>query len=169
MRWSKLRALVKERFAPSIAARVDIQSTRYGNCGCGHAWVTLDGEVVADFCTRAHFIAHGMEGPSKKVGTTPPHQFTVFGELSRQDAYSACWDFVHALTVEQALADSDPLVQSLAVLDSRVGKRRLRLLEAARFHRLAAMLLELRKEAEGLAPPKVVPLRAPSAVAGDGA
>jgi hypothetical protein len=43
MCWSKLRPLVKEGLAESIARRVDIQSTRYGNCSCGHAWITLDG------------------------------------------------------------------------------------------------------------------------------
>jgi len=160
MRWSKLRSLVKEGFAPSVVKRVDIQSTRYGNCSCGHAWITLDGEVIANFCTRAHFIAEGMEARSSKVGSTPPHQFTQFGELSRQDAYQACWDFVHTLPIEAALADPDPLVQTLAVLDKRIGKRRLSTLKNDRLHRLAAVLLGVRKEAEGLERPKVVPMTA---------
>jgi hypothetical protein len=159
MRWSKLRSLVRQRFAGSIADRVDIQSTRYGNCSCGHAWVTLDGEVVANFCTRAHYIAQGMEPRSSKFGRTPRHQFAEFGELSRQDAYQACWDFVHSLSLEEAISDSDPLVQTLAVLDSRLGKRRLAEIEPARFHPLAAVLLHVRKEAEGLERPKVVALR----------
>jgi hypothetical protein len=156
MRWSKLRSLVRDRFAGSIAKRVDIQSTRYGNCSCGHAWVTVDGEVVANFCTRANYLAHGMEPPSSKIGRTPRGQFAEFGELSRQDAYKACWDFVHSLSIEEAIADPDPLVQSLAVLDARLGKRRLTALEAGSFHPLAAMLLQVRKGAEELEMPKVV-------------
>lgn len=158
MRWSKLRSLVREGFADSVRSRIDIQSTRYGNCSCGHAWITLDGEVIANFCTRAHYIAQGMEARSPKVGTTPRHQFTEFGELSRQDAYQACWDFVHSLPIEAALADSDPLIQTLAVLDRRVGKRRLAELDVTRFHRLAAVLLGVRREAEGLQRSKVVPI-----------
>lgn len=157
MRWSKLRSLVKEGFADSIRGRVDIQSTRYGNCSCGHAWITLDGNVIANFCTRAHSLANGYEGGSAKAGTTPPHQFAQFGELSRQDAYHACWEFVHSLDVGAALADPDPLVQTLAVLDRRIGKRRLGSLDADALHRLAAALLRVRREAEGLEPPKVVP------------
>jgi hypothetical protein len=160
MRWSKLRSLVREGFAASIRHRVDIQSTRYGACSCGHAWITLDGEVIANFCTRAHFIAQGMEPRSAKAGTTARHQFAEFGELSRQDAYEACWAFVHTLSIEQALADPDPLVQTLAVLDTRLGKRRLARLAGEDFHRLAAVLLGVRREAEGLERPKVVPLRA---------
>jgi len=158
MRWSKLRALVRERLAPSIAERIDLHSTRYGDCNCGHAWVTLDGEVVANFCTRANAIARYVP-TDPKVGGTPRHQFAQFGELSRQDAYRACWDFVHALSADEALQDEDPLVQSLAVLDRRIGKRRLTGLDPAGLHPLAAVLLKVRKEAEGLSPPKVVPLR----------
>ena len=162
MRWSKLRSLVTEGFADSIRSRVDIQSTRYGNCSCGHAWITLDGEVIANFCTRAHSIAQGMEATSAKVATTPRHQFAKFGELSRQDAYEACWDFVHNLPIAAALTDVDPLVQTLAVLDRRVGKRRLAQLNSSHYHPLAAVLLGVRREAEGLDPPKVVPLAAPT-------
>ena len=159
MRWSKLRSLVKEGFAESIRSRVDIQSTRYGNCTCGHAWMTLDGEVIANFCTRAHYLASiGCPG----AGTTPGHQFAEYGELSRQDAYRACWDFVHSLSIESALADPDPLVQTLAVLDARVGKRRMDRLDPGALHRLAAALLRVRREAEGLERPKAIPPTAPA-------
>ena len=149
---------MREGFAESVQGRVDIQSTRYGNCSCGHAWITLDGEVIANFCTRAHYIAEGMEPSSVKVGTTPPHQFAEYGELSRQDAYKACWDFVHSLPIEAALTDPDPLIQSLAVLDKRLGKRRLAQLQVDCFHRLAQVLLRVRREAQGLERPPVVPL-----------
>ena len=41
--------------------------------------------------------------------------------MSRQDAYRACWEFVHDLSIDQSLADDDPLIQSLAVVDRRLG------------------------------------------------
>jgi hypothetical protein len=160
MRWSKLRSLVKEGFAASIRDRVDIQSTRYGSCSCGHAWITLDGEVIANFCTRANYLA---SAGWPRAGTTPRHHFAEYGELSRQDAYRACWDFVHALAIEAALADPDPLVQSLAALDKRLGKRRLALLDREAFHPLAGVLLGVRREAEGLERPKVVAIGAAAA------
>lgn len=52
MRWSMLRKLVEKRFCDEVKRRVAIKSTVYGNCSCGHAWVTLDGEVLANFRTR---------------------------------------------------------------------------------------------------------------------
>jgi hypothetical protein len=67
---------------------------------------------------------------------------------------------VHSLPINAALADPDPLVQTLAVLDKRVGKRRLTSLRGERLHRLAAMLLGVRREAEGLERPKIVPFAA---------
>lgn len=63
-------------------------------------------------------------------------------------AYKACWDFVHSLSIKEALADNDPLVQSLAVANKRLGKRRLKAIDAASLDPLAGRLLEIRREAE---------------------
>lgn len=148
MRWSGLRSLVLERFAPELRGRLDIQSTRYGNCTCGHAWLTFDGEVIANFCTRANYIADGYEIGSPRRNPMYQRQFADFGELSRQDAYRACWDFVHELSIEQAMQDDDPLIQSLAMADGRIGKRRLAQIDTSRLHQLAAHILDIRRKAQ---------------------
>ncbi|WP_082665122.1 hypothetical protein [Sphingopyxis sp. H115] len=150
MRWSGLRAAVVERFAPEFQKRLDIHSAAYGACTCGHAWLTFDGNIIANFCTRAHSIANGWEPASTRENPMYRNQYTDFGELSRQDAYQACWAFVHDLSIEQALNDDDPLIQSLAVADSRIGKRRLVQLDASLLHRLPAHILELRRTILGI-------------------
>lgn len=144
MRWSKLRSLVIERFAEPLQGRLDIQSTRYGNCSCGHAWLTLDGTVIANFCTRAHYLAR-----TREPGEEPPNamyrtQFTAYGEMSRQGAYEACWAFVHELSVEEAFASGNPLLQTFAVADGRIGKRRLAMLDPEILHPLAGHILAAR-------------------------
>ena len=53
MKWTKLKQLVEQRIAPSIRPRFAINSAAYGACSCGHAWITIDKKVVANFCTRA--------------------------------------------------------------------------------------------------------------------
>lgn len=78
------------------------------------------------------------------------HQLTEYGEMSRQDAYRACWEFVHDLSIDQSLADDDPLIQSLAVVDRRLGKRRLRDFDSSALHPLAKGLFEERLAAEGI-------------------
>ncbi|MCB9484812.1 MAG: hypothetical protein H6676_01800 [Thermoflexaceae bacterium] len=41
MRWTKVRKLVEDRFAPSVG-RVHFHSTRYGQCSCGRGWITIE-------------------------------------------------------------------------------------------------------------------------------
>lgn len=144
MRWSKLRSLILERFAEPLQGRLDIHSTRYGNCSCGHAWLTLDGEVIANFCTRAHWIAHGHESGTPAGNPMYRHQLTVFGERSRQQVYEVLWDFVHTIPIENALASDDMLMQALAIVDARVGKRPLAQLHPEGLHPLCAYLLLVR-------------------------
>ncbi|WP_420843081.1 SF0329 family protein [Geothrix terrae] len=157
MQWSKLRSLIESRFAESLGKRVSIHSTAYGNCSCGHAWITLDGDVIANFCTRAHYLklADERAGRQTPASSTKKHeaQFVEYGEMSRQDAYQSCWRFIHELSIEQALSDSDPLVMSLAVLDQRLGKRRIQSLALEPLHSLPRHLLEIRAAAEGIALP----------------
>ena len=143
MRWSKLRKLVKDCFAPELADRLDINSTAYGDCSCGHAWVTWDGEVIANFCTRAYGNVGGYFADPQLV---PPKdgELVGYGEFSRQDAYHACWDFVHELSIEQALEDADPLVNFLALADKRVGRRRLERIDRDALHPLVARMYDLR-------------------------
>lgn len=150
MRWSKLKNLVEERFAPSIRWRVAIHSTRYGNCACGRAWLTLDGVEIANFCTRAagNMNARQAYQPSAESLANFARMPVGYGELSRQDAYAACWAFVHDLSIEQALVDADPLIQTLAVLDARVGRKRLAVVQLGELHPLARKLYEVRAIAE---------------------
>ena len=146
MRWSKLKSLVEDKIAPSMKKRISVNSTRYGNCTCGRAWLTLDGKEIANFCTRAYYNAElGHVDPAWRKTDA---MLVNYGELSRQDAYESCWAFVHDLSIEEALKDPDPLVQSLAVLDARLGKRRFPQLETESLHPLARKLFQVRIEAE---------------------
>jgi hypothetical protein len=146
MRWTKLRILVEERFAPSVAKRLAIHSAAYGNCTCGHCWITLDRNVIANFCTRAYYNkkSHGDDGSNPMY----KDQLVLYGEKSRQDAYSSMFDYVHNLSHNEALKSDDVLIQALAVLDSRLGKRRLAAFDDSELHPLAKKLLAIRREAE---------------------
>jgi len=167
MRWSKLKTLVEARFASSLQKRVSINSTAYGNCSCGHAWISLDKEIIANFCTRA-FYNRALQDWGKMryenkrwIGDVPVPDYVSeqqskkygemeYGELSRQDAYKSCWEFVHDLSLEEALVSDDPLIQALAVLDKRLGKRRLSILSDEKFHPLSKRVLEIRKTEDGV-------------------
>lgn len=156
MKWSKLKQLVEQRVTSALQNRFAINSTAYGACTCGHLWITIDKEVVANFCTRAFWNSNPSFSHEKKkyvVGSIPAgvghkydKQLVDYGELSRQDAYESCWEFVHKLSIEEALNSEDPLIQTLAVIDSRVGKRRLDKIDPETIHPLARKLLLMRMD-----------------------
>jgi hypothetical protein len=158
VRWSKLRSLVIARFARPLQGRLDIHSTAYGACTCGHAWLTLDGDVIANFCTRAHYIAEGWEAGSSQRNPMYRRQLAAFGEKSRQQVYETLWDYVHVVSIEDALASDDMLLQALAVADARVGKRRLAQIDPARLHPLGGYLLMLRGERIVMSPAQYLAL-----------
>ena len=147
MRWSKLRRLVEDRFCGELKGRVAINSTAYGNCSCGHAWVTLDGEILANFCTRAYYNARSGSASAESLKKYKD-QFVVYGEGSRQDFYESCWDFIHSTSIEAALAETDPVIQAFAVIDKRLGKRRLAKIDVSRLHPLARRLYRERMKDE---------------------
>lgn len=153
MKWSKLKSLVEERFAGSIRGRININSTAYGNCSCGHAWLTLDKEVIANFCTRAYWNRKYFDYEKSRYANSDltdeekkryRYQFVEYGDFSRQDLYKSCWAFLHNLTIDDALQSNDVLIQSLAMLDKRVGKRRLKKIEPESLHPLAKKLFSER-------------------------
>ena len=153
MKWSKLKKLTQDRFDDSLKGRVTLNSTRYGNCTCGHAWLCLDGTVIANFCTRAYwnrkYYDYEQECYWHSIVTDEESrrymgQYVEYGEQSRQDFYRSCWLFVHELNIDQSLASSNPMIQSLAVIDRRLGKRRLQSIDTNMLHPLARKLIGVR-------------------------
>jgi len=150
MRWSKLKKRIEDNFAVGVKYRVAIHSAAYGNCSCGHAWMTLDGDVIANFCTRALYnrFLYGHEENDRGLSTDEvrryKNQLVEYGELGRQDVYAACWEYIHDLSFDEALVSDGLFVQVLAVLDKRLGKRRFKKVMGADLHPLARKLLEVR-------------------------
>ncbi len=156
MRWSKLKQKIESNFSDNVKSRIAIHSAAYGACTCGHAWLTLDGKVIANFCTMAHYNRYKYGDKNNDQGITPEqekkhkNQFVEYGEISRQDVYEACWAFVHELNFDESLNSDDPLIQSLAVLDRRLGKRHFKTVEEKNLHPLARKLFATRVSMENV-------------------
>jgi hypothetical protein len=172
MRWSKVRKLVEESFAPAVKGRVTVHSTwlrRPGVntwCECGWGWIAVDKERLAWFDTHDHYDRHSetyrqthghRNGasedhppiPMEERGNSPVEP----GEFARYDLHDACWRYLHS-SINESIDSTHPLIQSLAVLSARVGKTRLRRTASRDLHPLTRALLEFRLEAEAGAKPE---------------
>lgn len=169
MQWSKLKQMVKARLAPSVAKRVDFHCARYRHAadGDGRCWITVDGKEVADFCqfraSIAYFrLAAQLREVAGAVNYRDPAQGDAYREagqqaveiVHRQGVYNQ-FEFYQALerylslSLEDALASPVLPIRALAVLDRRLGKRRLRTLRLSDGeHALVRALFALRCEAE---------------------
>ena len=130
MRWSKLKKSLDDLRAPALDARVALHQARYRYTReeVGRIWVTVDGREVASF-----------DSSRDRAG-----RYDDSAALLDLEAYLS-------LPIDEALRSPSPLVRAMAVVDRRVGKRRLRALDVGpREHPLVRELYLLRCEAEGL-------------------
>jgi hypothetical protein len=145
MQWSQMKKQVESFFAPSVAGRVELRSTSYrrSHDGEGRVWITLDGEEIHDFCFWRTLVAASRleEGIRQANGTTDfrdPGQRAGYYEAGRQaaeilraqglysryEAYQAIREYL-SMSLDEALESDHLIVRALAVLDRRLGKRRL--------------------------------------------
>jgi hypothetical protein len=66
------------------------------------------------------------------------------GEFSKYDFSDTAWKFIN-MDIDTALTSENPILRMLAVVDRRVGQKRLEKLEESEKHPLVRRLLEIRR------------------------
>ena len=157
MRWSKVKKLVEDSFAESVRGRIQIYSTRY-QCSCGRGWITIDGKELVDLSTMLSSMIYRCayhettnipypKHPAVPDDKRTPDKLIEDGEFSRFDLHIACWDYLHQ-SIKDSLESKNPLIKSLAVLNTKVGKGRLSDFDKQNLHPLTRALLDFRLETE---------------------
>ena len=169
MQWSKLKTRAEAFFAPTIAGRVELRVTQYRNWRLpeGRAWITLDGKELHSFCTLTHWrersrLEHGLRDANHVMSFTSDREgyleasraadaiLEKQGLGSQSDFMAALYSYLD-MTVTDALASEQLVHRALAVLDRRLGKRRLVALELRTDeHPLVKRLLAFRLQCGGL-------------------
>lgn len=148
MNWSKLKKETESRFCDSMKDRVKLYCTEYRNAESGKSWITLDGKIIAKCCTRSFWAVEFTEEMGGDISTVDNGKhdklLTDYGEFRKEHISRACWDFLHKLSIEEALESENPLIQTLAILDKRLGKRRLRKIDKESLHPLPKRIYEER-------------------------
>jgi hypothetical protein len=129
---------------------------RKAYAGRGRAWLTVDGKEVASFCEFDFENAWRDEGRRQGAAGRP---FTdsahavirAAGVRDKPDLLDAMGTSIGS-SIAQLLASPDPLVRALAMLDRRLGRRRLASFDVKSEHPLVVALYRLRCEAEAARP-----------------
>lgn len=64
-------------------------------------------------------------GLTKVIASVNSDELSNYGDLSCLGAYQGCWEFIHGISVELNLGPEDLLIRTLAIIDKKIGKRRL--------------------------------------------
>lgn len=171
MPWRQLATALRERLAPSVRDRIALHQARYRYTReeVGRVWLTIDGREVIQFDTSSYIRRRALLGAELQAAyggdgegpiRTGHGEYRSADEAARDilrrageyDDYSALADLEASLSlaIEDALRSPSPLVRALAVMDRRIGKRRLRAMAPLEGeHPLVRELHALRCAAEG--------------------
>ena len=165
MVWSKLKKIIQNNFADSVKGSVQLYITSYGSDPdvqelYNRGWITVDGIEVVNFASPSAFFIHRKDWNASTPGAFEANSATKEypqrttnslaedGEFSRYDLTSCCIAYCE-MSAGEAIVHESPMIQMLAVLDKRVGKRRLIEMDKKALHPLVRYFLDLRMEAEG--------------------
>lgn len=163
MIWSKIKKNIENKFSKKINKKIQIYITSYGTAYdisdlFNRGWITVDGKEVVNFSTPDSFYLNGSDyhyatpticSVSKKIEYVKrnPNTLSEKGEFSKYDLSHCCYAYLD-LNIEEALNHKSPIINMLAVLDKRLGKRRLIKLNEIEQHPLVRYFLNLRLESE---------------------
>ena len=147
MSWSGLKKQVKQFICPELAGRIDFHITSYrrdssviemqsslpGPSLPGRGWVTVDGVEILNLASVGRLVEDRDDLP------------TQTGVTNRQDLYEAIKQYAQ-LSIEEALDHDSFIIQGLAVVDRRLGKKRLAKIEKDKLHPFVHTLYGLRCE-----------------------
>ena len=142
-----MKQLVEDRFAEPARGRVHVHATRHRRSAecITRGWITVDGEEIFEASTgraRRQEMRRYNPGWSKRMG----HKQLDIEEVEEIAGWDFSWQLFTYLNMKpaQALKSESPLLQAMAVLDERTGKRTLAKIEGTMLHPLVERLLKLR-------------------------
>lgn len=153
MQWSKLKTRVKSLICPELQNVIDFHVTQYrkAHSWISESWVTVNGERIFDCGSRTYYWAYWVEYCRREDANEPIDWDTLPTALAEQEIHepiemgSAMRTFLD-LPIEEALCSNDPFIKALAIVDRRVGKRRLKqLMVDDAEHSLVKTFYELRR------------------------
>lgn len=171
MKWSKLKKSIEELFCDSLKNRIEIHLTNYRAIHEPETrfWIVCDGEEIYNisklkWIQEYYGLAEEIQEVNKCTNYKDPNQKKDYydsydqardivskkGIISSYDFGDSLKEYL-SLPFEEALVSKNPIYKSLAMIDKRLGIRRLKELDlSGNEHALVKKLYEIRCKAEGL-------------------
>ncbi|MGF1784198.1 hypothetical protein L4D00_00020 [Photobacterium swingsii] len=160
MRWTKRKARVESMFSDVVKGRVELKSSRYrgSHDEVGRGYITFDKKELWNMCTLTFYPieAERIQIIVERDNVTPYQaqkealkDLYSEGILSQEMFYHSLDEYCNN-SIEKSLYSDNLLIRCLSLLDSRVGKRRLRLLINEQLTPKELEFLKIRYECESI-------------------
>ena len=129
MIWNRLKKTSEALLASSLQGRVEYHLTRYGR-GVSElmtrGWITLDGrEIISCSTIKQVRESHNITGLWYSRDTNTRDELHRQGIFTRQEYLAAITECVDN-PINVVLQSTNPLARAIALLDRRLGMRKLR-------------------------------------------
>jgi len=160
MKWSKHKKRVECLFAPSVIGRLELRSTSYRGTHDeeGRGYITFDKKEIWSMCTLKFYSTEYdkiNEIVERENITHYEAQLLAHKELESEGKYNQ-YKYYESLdeycnnSIEKSLVSDNLLVRCLAMLDKRLGKRRLQNIDLRNESSKVVEFYKIRCECEGM-------------------
>lgn len=160
MQWSKRKKKAEEFFSASVKGRVELRSTSYREAHdqVGRGYITFDKREIWSMCTLKFFATEyerinevkDREGLAPYEAQKIAHkELAARGEVGQYGYYRSLDEYCNS-SIEVSLTSDDLLIRCLAMLDARIGKRRLRSLDLSQESQKVIEFYKIRCKCEGI-------------------
>ncbi|WP_180146924.1 SF0329 family protein [Desulfoluna butyratoxydans] len=160
MQWSKLKKKVEAFFSDSIQGRVELRSTSYRESHDreGRGYITFDKKEIWNMSTISFYPKEYKQVDEivKRDKIIPYEaQSLAYQELANKGEFNQ-YGFYVALreycnnSIEESLSSKSLLIKCIAMLDYRLGKRKLKSLDVSNEHDKVIQFFKIRCQCEGL-------------------
>ena len=136
--WSKIRyKLEKEYLAESLRGHIRYFATSYSKCPDheGRASILLDGREIIEGSYYGHWKNYHLLPKDENYILRTTDIFPIMDDIALKFGQFDNWCFYEAFhefdnqSIEKSLSSENAIVRVFAVLDRRIGKRRLRIMK----------------------------------------
>jgi hypothetical protein len=156
MQWSKLKTRFRAFVCDELQDRLDFHVTSYreSHDGAGEIWITLDGKKLVDY-GHYRFEFAEREGYYGGLAGKELEDWLTNNEISSPKFVGSAMREYLDMTLDDALASSNPFHRAFAMIDRRLGKRTLEKLKIGdEEHSLIRLFHDLRLGDRGSTTPK---------------